>query len=769
MALPTRLRRLVAGAALAAAALASPASAQDPARPFRDHVVVRVHASTVRQVQAALALTDDLWTHGAGIGSFDMRVSPAQRAALEAAGVPHEVLIPDLEARIDAEFARLAAAGGGVPGGEGAEGGVAADDWFLDFKSLAQIDARIDELAAAHPGIAQVITAGQTFEGRAIRGLRISRAANPAAAPAFLFNGCQHAREWATPMTVMYVADRLLAGATGDPRIASVLERSAVYLIPVVNRDGYLFTWASSANRLWRKNRQPNSDGTVGTDPNRNWGYGWGGVGASAVPGDDTYRGTAAFSSPEAAALRDFYVAHPQLVASIDFHAYSQLLLWPWGGTAELCPDDAAHRAIGGAMRSAILASAGRSYAAGPIYSTIYPASGGSVDWTYGDQGVLSYTVEVRDTGTYGFVMPPAEILPNVRENFDASMAMMEGALSPAIVEPNGTLPQVLVAGQPTSVSVTVTPTTGTVLSSALRVRAAGDAAFESVPMSSSGGVHVGQLPAFACGRTVEYWFEVTTSAGIAAYPSGAPATVLSALSQEVTVRLDETFEGAAAGWTAGAIGDNATGGLWTLVDPVGTAAQPEDDRTPGSGTRCWVTGQGALGGALGAADVDGGTTTLVSPLLDGSDLAATLSYWRWYSNDRGGAPNSDSMPVEWSRDGVTWTVLENVSENANAWVERRWQLSSFLPTAGDFRLRFRARDLGTGSVVEAGVDDVRIERVGCSFAPGDLNRDGRVNGADLGALLSAWGPANGAAADINGDGFVNGSDLGILLSGWTP
>jgi hypothetical protein len=101
--------------------------------------------------------------------------------------------------------------------------------------------------------------------------------------------------------------------------------------------------------------------------------------------------------------------------------------------------------------------------------------------------------------------------------------------------------------------------------------------------------------------------------------------------------------------------------------------------------------------------------------------------------------------------------------------VERRWQLSSFLPTAGDFRLRFRARDLGTGSVVEAGVDDVRIERVGCTFAPGDLDRDGRVNGADLGALLSAWGPANGAAADINGDGFVNGSDLGILLSGWTP
>ena len=244
---------------------------------------------------------------------------------------------------------------------------------------------------------------------------------------------------------------------------------------------------------------------------------------------------------------------------------------------------------------------------------------------------------------------------------------------------------------------------------------------------------------------------------------------MLSALSQETAVLSEETFEGAAAGWTVGAAGDNATAGLWTLVDPVATAAQPEDDRTPAPGARCFVTGQGAVGGALGAADVDGGTTTLVSPGLDGSDLGATLSYWRWYSTDRGSAPNADSMPVEWSRDGVAWAVLEEVSENANAWVERRWALSSFLPSPGPFRVRFRARDLGTGSIVEAGVDDVRIERVGCAYAPGDLDRDGRVNGADLGMLLSAWGPANGSAADINGDGSVNGSDLGVLLSGWTP
>ena len=51
-----------------------------------------------------------------------------------------------------------------------------------------------------------------------------------------------------------------------------------------------------------------------------------------------------------------------------------------------------------------------------------------------------------------------------------------------------------------------------------------------------------------------------------------------------------------------------------------------------------------------------------------------------------------------------------------------------------------------------------------------DLNGDGTVNGADLGALLGAWGPASaGAAADLDDDGFIGGADLGILLGAWGP
>jgi formylglycine-generating enzyme required for sulfatase activity len=51
---------------------------------------------------------------------------------------------------------------------------------------------------------------------------------------------------------------------------------------------------------------------------------------------------------------------------------------------------------------------------------------------------------------------------------------------------------------------------------------------------------------------------------------------------------------------------------------------------------------------------------------------------------------------------------------------------------------------------------------------PGDLNGSGVVDGADLGALLTAWG-TQGGSADITGDGIVDGADLGVLLVKWGP
>ena len=66
----------------------------------------------------------------------------------------------------------------------------------------------------------------------------------------------------------------------------------------------------------------------------------------------------------------------------------------------------------------------------------------------------------------------------------------------------------------------------------------------------------------------------------------------------------------------------------------------------------------------------------------------------------------------------------------------------------------------------------VRIAPTTCELL-GDINADGRIDGADLGAVLSCWGPvtstATSRACDIDKNDVVNGADLGLLLSGWGP
>ena len=216
---------------------------------------------------------------------------------------------------------------------------------------------------------------------------------------------------------------------------------------------------------------------------------------------------------------------------------------------------------------------------------------------------------------------------------------------------------------------------------------------------------------------------------------------------------------------SAGATGDTATTGIWTRVDPNGTAAQPENDA--GAGTLCWVTGQGSAGGALGEQDVDGGTTTLTSPTFNLSAYEdGIVSYARWYSNNTGAAPNEDSMPVEISNNGgSTWVQMELVTENLNAWATKTFRVGQFVAPTATMKVRFRARDEISGSVIEAGVDDFKVEGIGCTAAdPADINGDGTVDGAELGLLLAGWGTTS---PDLSSDGLVDGSDLGLLLAAW--
>lgn len=741
--------------------------------------VVRVTADSAREVAAALALAEGLWSEGAGLGSFDIQIRADRVPVLIEAGLEVQTRIADLQAHADRAWSRVQAAERMLQARpQQPDRGASPHDetWFENYKQLAQIEAYVAGLNAARPDLTALSVVGQSLQNRPIRAITITGPDEPGNAaadrPVIIWNGCQHAREWISPMTVTYIASRLVGDYDTDPAVRSLVDSTRIVIVPVANPDGYLYSWSSE--RYWRKNRRPNNASDFGVDLNRNWGYEWGGDGASSDPGNDTYRGATSFSEPETRVLRDLALSFgDKLAAHIDYHSYSQLILYPFGyadGVHAPEPDRTFFETLSNDLSDLILSESGAFY--NPIPSwVLYPASGTASDWFYGAAGAKSVTFELRPSdqdvgGLEGFDPPPSTILPCARENFAAALLFAERTTQPLSFI--GDAPATVRADEPTPIGFSVASgiadlAPGTVAAFA----SVGGGPVVELAVSGGGGGgganYTATLPPVPCGQTVSFFFRATTTEGeTVEYPAAGPFTA-----SAVRVLFEDAME-TDAGWVVGTPGDAATSGVWTRMAPHATAAQPGADRSP-DGTQCWIT-DGRDGTGVGSFDVDGGATTLTSPRLDASDAGpdAEIVYWRWYSNDQGASPNSDDMPVLISNDnGASWTTLEVVTENANAWVERRFRIADFVEPTADVRVRFIARDLDPGSIVEAGVDDVSIVTPNCP--PPSQTADlapplGVFNFFDVAAYLALYN-AGDPAADYTLDGNLNFFDLSAYLT----
>jgi len=215
--------------------------------------------------------------------------------------------------------------------------------------------------------------------------------------------------------------------------VRSWLQQGEVWVAPMVNPDGHELT--RTHDRLWRKNRRRNVDGSVGVDPNRNYGYMWGTLDvatSSHVPRDETYVGPRAFSEPEVRAVRDL-VARELVGGVLTYHSYSQLILYPWGYTADPVPDDAdllALRGLAEEMERLVKGVNGRTYVAQQA-SQLYPTAGDLTDWAYGEYAVPAITVELRPATALegGFVLPADQIGPCWEENRPAALEFLRRVL----------------------------------------------------------------------------------------------------------------------------------------------------------------------------------------------------------------------------------------------------------------------------------------------------------------------------------------------------
>ncbi|EDO32780.1 predicted protein, partial [Nematostella vectensis] len=65
-------------------------------------------------------------------------------------------------------------------------------------------------------------------------------------------------------------------------------------------------------------------------------------------------------------------------------------------------------------------------YTYGSSAKILYPAAGGCEDWVYGKLRVMySFSVELRDTGSYGFLLPEDQIIPTGHETLEGVKALV--------------------------------------------------------------------------------------------------------------------------------------------------------------------------------------------------------------------------------------------------------------------------------------------------------------------------------------------------------
>ncbi|WP_055697208.1 MULTISPECIES: M14 family metallopeptidase [Streptomyces] len=305
------------------------------------------------------------------------------------------------------------------------------------YHNYAEMNAEIDQRIAAHPNIMSKKVIGTSYSGRDIVAIKVSdNVGTDEAEPEVLFTHHQHAREHLTVEMALYLLRELGDDYATDARIKKMVDGREIWIVPDLNPDGGEYDIATGSYRSWRKNRQPNSGSSnVGTDLNRNWAYRWGCCGGSSgSTGSETYRGPSAASAPEVKVVSNFVRSRivggkQQIKASIDFHTYSELVLWPYGYTYSdtgpgLTQDDRdAHAAVGRKM------AASNGYT--PEQSSdLYITDGSINDWLWGDQKIFSYTFEMypSSAGGGGFYPPDEVIERETSRNRDAVLQLLENS-----------------------------------------------------------------------------------------------------------------------------------------------------------------------------------------------------------------------------------------------------------------------------------------------------------------------------------------------------
>ncbi|KFQ34612.1 Carboxypeptidase A2, partial [Merops nubicus] len=339
----------------------------------------------------------------------------AVKGFLESYGIEYSILIEDLQDVLDQEKQDMA---------EGQQMERSSNSFnYGTYHTLDEIYAELDHLASEYSSLISKHQIGNSYEKRPLYVLKFSTGGSNR--PAIWLDAGIHSREWVTQASALWIAKKIASDYGKDESITSLLNKMDIFLLAVSNPDGYVFT--HTKDRMWRKTRSkiPGSL-CFGVDPNRNWDAGFGGPGASSYPCSESYRGPRAESEVEVKSVVNFIKKHGNIKAFLTLHSYSQLLMYPYGYKCTQAADYAELDALGKAAATSLRSLYGTNFKVGSICTTIYQASGGSIDWSY-DNGIkYSFAFELRDTGRYGFLLPAKQIIPTAEETWLGLKTIME-------------------------------------------------------------------------------------------------------------------------------------------------------------------------------------------------------------------------------------------------------------------------------------------------------------------------------------------------------